>query len=125
MAKELFLGDLKNMTERGIVDHICESYESKEEDVNKYYILIAYESVGRWGCDSTSWFLLRDKKSKELFENYGSHCSCYGFEGQWKPEPTNIDYLKSDKFSLPIGGYDTNESENEKAVKKFIMNLKK
>ena len=26
----------------------------------------------------------------QLFEVYGSHCSCNGLEGQWDPEPVTI-----------------------------------
>ena len=31
-------------------------------------------------------------KNGVLYENHGSHCSCHGFEEQWKPEVT---YLKA------------------------------
>lgn len=30
----------------------------------------------------------------ELFEVHGSHCSCYGLEGQWEPEPTSFAALQ-------------------------------
>ena len=30
----------------------------------------------------------------ELYEVYGSHCSCYGLEGQWNPEETSVDAIK-------------------------------
>ena len=29
------------------------------------------------------------EKDGELFEVNGSHCSCYGLEGQWEPSKTN------------------------------------
>ena len=29
-----------------------------------------------------------------LYENHGSHCSCYGLEGQWTPEATSWAALK-------------------------------
>lgn len=25
----------------------------------------------------------------KLYENHGGHCSCYGLEGQWRPEESN------------------------------------
>ena len=31
---------------------------------------------------------------KTLYEVHGSHCSCYGLEGQWEPEDTTIDSLR-------------------------------
>lgn len=32
-------------------------------------------------------------KDGKLYENHGSHCSCYGLEGQWDPEETNAEEL--------------------------------
>lgn len=34
------------------------------------------------------------KKYGKLYEVYGSHCSCYGLEGQWEPEETSAESLK-------------------------------
>ena len=28
----------------------------------------------------------RDARDGKVYENHGSHCSCYGLEGQWQPE---------------------------------------
>lgn len=30
-----------------------------------------------------------------VYEVYGSHCSCYGLEGQWKPELAHVGELRS------------------------------
>ena len=90
--------------------------------LDDYNILIAYESVGSWGCDSSSFFLLQKKSSGRLFEVHGSHCSCYGFEGQWTPEKTTKKYLKSDKFYFSCGGYDSDDERNKQAVQTFISN---
>jgi hypothetical protein len=135
---KLFLEDLKELSEVEIKDHISREYCGKEryddrseaeikelrKSLNKYDILIAYESVGSWGCDSSSWFLLRDKKTGKLYETHGSHCSCYGFEGQWNLEETTVEYLKSDKFHFCTGGYDNNESDNQSKVKEYLSRLK-
>jgi len=40
---------------------------------------------------------LRDGK---LYEVHGSHCSCYGLEGQWEPEETTLEVL----LRRPMGG---------------------
>jgi hypothetical protein len=72
----LALEDLAGKSEDEIRKHIAEEY-APADDVADFRILIAYESVGNWGCDSSSFFLL--EKNGELFENHGSHCSCYGF----------------------------------------------
>jgi len=30
----------------------------------------------------------------QLFEVNGSHCSCYGLEGQWEPEETTVEAIR-------------------------------
>ncbi|MNM12444.1 hypothetical protein D3C81_226180 [compost metagenome] len=34
------------------------------------------------------------KKDNQLWSVYGSHCSCYGLEGQWDPEESSISQLE-------------------------------
>jgi len=117
--KQLFLEDLANKNESEVLDHIASTFETERPvDIE---LLIAYESVGSWGCDSSNWFLFR--KNGKLYENHGSHCSCYGFEGQWKPEETTIEYLKSDKFYVSTGGYDKDEEGNKQKVKDYLQQL--
>lgn len=37
------------------------------------------------------WVVFR--KEDKLYEVHGSHCSCYGLEGQWSPEETSFEAL--------------------------------
>jgi hypothetical protein len=67
--------------------------------------------------------LLKRKSDKALFEIHGGHNSCCGFEGQFQPEESSKEYLKSDKFNFYCGGYDDNETENQKLVKEFLQDL--
>lgn len=122
---QLFLEDLAGLTNEEVIQHIVRDYEADKELVNKFKVLIAYESVGSWGCDSSSWFLLKEKNTGKLFETHGSHCSCHGFEGQFEPEETNLEYLKSERFYFNCGGYDDNADENRKKVKEFISKMRK
>jgi hypothetical protein len=85
--------------------------------------LIAYESVGSWGCDSTSWFLLKNKNTGEFYETSGSHCSCYGFEGQFDLQGCTLEYLKSEKFYLYTGGYDDYSDNHTIQVKNYLAEL--
>lgn len=138
--KHLFLEDLKDMNEAEVKAHLVEGYsgdksgfdygEPSDSDKAKvasyledYNVVIAYESVGSWGCDSSSYFLLQHKATGAYQEFIGGHCSCYGFEGQFAPQDAPIEYLKSDKFYFYCGGYDDNETENQKAVKEFLSAL--
>lgn len=120
--KQLFIEDLDGMTNDQVQNHVMSEYEASPYDVLKYDILIAYESVGSWGCDSASFFLLKDRSDGKLYEVNGSHCSCYGFEGQWSPEETTVDYLKSDKFRFYIGGYDGDPEINRQKMLDYIAN---
>jgi hypothetical protein len=33
------------------------------------------------------------KRDKKLYDVHGSHCSCYGLEGQWEPEETSVEAI--------------------------------
>ena len=120
---KLYLEDLSGLLEDEVKEYIVSSYEVDASEVDKYEILVAYESVGSWGCDSSSWILLKDKETGKLFETHGSHCSCYGFEGQFEPEETTVEYLQSDKFFFCCGGYDNSAEENERLIKEYLSKL--
>jgi hypothetical protein len=117
----LAVEDLAGLDEAGVREHIVCSFEIEEKELDGFEVLIAYESVGSWGCDSSNWFLLR--KDGQLYENHGSHCSCNGFEEQWAPEETSIEYLLSDKFSFSMGGDDGDQNGNRDAVDREIRLL--
>jgi len=142
----LAIEDLLGKTEDKVKGHIVYQYSKSNtaEDMNfvseqleKLDVLIAYESVGSWGCDSTSFFVFKDKETGTLYEMHGSHCSCYGFEGQFRLEETTIEALKSrveyarsrnqddeDEHAIfSMGGYDGDATNNAKAVNDYIINL--
>lgn len=138
--KNLFLADLEGFSEAEVKKHIANEYANNDvyekclieidmvaDTLEKYDILIAYESVGNWGCDSSSWFLFKDKSSGQLYEMHGSHCSCNGFEGQFDLEETSVEYLKKkikDNDSIfYCGGYDDKEMENQAAVERYILEM--
>jgi hypothetical protein len=56
-------------------------------DYQEAHILLASYSTENYAGDA---FVLFEQGGK-LFEVNGSHCSCYGLEGQWRPE--EVDYL--------------------------------
>lgn len=135
--KILALEDLEGLTSKQIISHLIEDY-SKESNEGKLEsksllkdmkVLIAYEHVGSFGCDSESFFLLQNRLTKELFEIHGSHCSCYGFEEQLNLEQTNKTALlfrieKSYNNSVfNTGGYDDNSKANINKVNQYINKL--
>ena len=129
--KLLALEDLKGKSEIQIKNHLKMEYSGDEmsiESVAKLLdnldVLIAYESVGSWGCDSSSFFLFKDKEGK-LYEMHGSHCSCYGFEDQFRLEETESKALwyrmnQSKRGVFSPGGYDYNEDKNIAKVNNYI-----
>jgi len=127
MTSVLTLGDLQGKTEFEIIERLTQEYgEGDGSDLENKEVLIAYESIGSWGCDSRSFFLLRDKTSGGLFEIHGSHCSCYGFEGQLQLESSSVSSLKyrdREGSVFSTGGYDGDESENKRLVSEFIKDL--
>ena len=138
----LAIEDLLGKTEDAVKKHIAEQYSDNDYDyvkekLEKLDVLIAYESVGSWGCDSTAFFVFKNKETGELYEMHGSHCSCYGFEGQFRLEPTTAEALKArvnearsrneddeDEHTIySLGGYDGDSTNNARVVNNFIMSL--
>lgn len=53
-------------------------------------ILLA--NYGSYGYEGGAFVLFR--RDGQLYEVNGSHCSCYGLENQWDPEPTTVEALR-------------------------------
>lgn len=53
-------------------------------------VLFAYYSYEDYSGSSLVIF----SKDGKLYEVNGSHCSCYGLEGQWNPEETTFDFIE-------------------------------
>ena len=53
---------------------------------------ILFASYGYANYSGDAWVLF--EKDGELYEVNGSHCSCYGLEGQWEPEEVVLEELK-------------------------------
>jgi len=48
---------------------------------------ILFASYGGRSYEGDAWVIFT--KDRKLYEVNGSHCSCFGLEGQWKPEETS------------------------------------
>jgi len=121
--KLIALADLEEYSEEDLFKHLINYYTAPHNIRDLYSILVAYESVGDLRCDSNSYFLFKDKKTNELYELCGSHCSCYGFEDQFDLSKTNLDYLKSNRFYIATGGYDDDAQKNVSKIKTFLQEL--
>lgn len=45
-----------------------------------------------------------EKADGTFFEVTGSHCSCYGLEGQWAPSPVSLAYIRQRALALKDWG---------------------
>ena len=117
--KRLFLADLKDLNITKLRKYVAEEYKVSIKEVTKYDFLVAYED--QWGYEGSSFFLM--KKGGRFYTNYASHCSCYGFEDQFKPEMVTKKYLKSEKFNVFISGYCDDRDATEDNIKNFIKAL--
>jgi hypothetical protein len=134
--KQLFLADLEGYTNEEVLNHLATEYsgtasesytygETTEQDIKEATqllkdktVLIAYEYDSHADYTATSFFLLQDQQGK-LYELHGSHCSCFGFEGQLDLEETTIKALK---FRLENGGsLFYCDDEDHEAVKNYIF----
>jgi len=79
--KQIFLEDFAN------ADDV---YRHFDEDPGKEHILLAWYGYGNYSGAAFVVFELDGK----LYEINGSHCSCYGLEGQWDPEETTVKALR-------------------------------
>lgn len=64
-------------------------------------ILVAhYSGYGTDESDYEVWarvlFVDRSVTPAQLYEVHGSHCSCFGLEDQWKPEPVTLHNVLAD-----------------------------
>ena len=132
------LADLSSFSESEIIEHLVnnysrtadssddEYYNHKEESSKKLdgmSVILAYESVADSGEYAESFFLLKRNYDGALFEVHGSHCSCYGFEGQLDLEETIPAALKYRAINGHLlGGFDEFENDEE-IIKDYILLL--
>ena len=142
------LADLSSFSESEIIEHLVNNYSrttdssddeyynyAYESDINELYkeesskkldgmsVILAYESVAGSGEYAESFFLLKRNSDGVLFEVHGSHCSCYGFEGQLDLEETIPAALRCRAINGHLlGGFDEFEKD-EKIIKDHILSL--
>lgn len=73
---------------------IIKDFENAEDVFNNFYvsediqkdIQIIYADYECENYEGYSTVFFFNRKDGKYYENYGSHCSCYGLENQWNPE---------------------------------------
>jgi hypothetical protein len=129
---EIGIEDFAGMNGSAIKDKIADDFGIARSDLDAIEIVVAYMSVGSWGCDSSAFIVFR--KDGVLYEVNGSHCSCYGFSEssvyggstQWEPEPVEtVDaILKRKDYALAGGGYDSDQAGNAAKIRALLERAK-
>jgi hypothetical protein len=66
-------------------EDIISNYGATSDALDGTTIFLAWYGYGSYDGQSLVIF----EKDGQLYEVNGSHCSCHGLEGQWKPEETS------------------------------------
>ena len=137
----LALQDFKDQSEEYIKEHLARNYSGKDtwyepdneiytadeirDILEEYDILIAYESEGICGCDSTSWFLLQKNvdSDKKFFLIIGDHDSIAGFEQQFQLEATCREYLIDPRLYIEPGLYDRTPVKNVAKIRQYLQEM--
>ena len=85
-------------------------FESREDVEREFDVTLAADVVIRFArYDAPSYegyAMIVYEQGDKVYEVHGSHCSCFGLEGQWTPEETSWEALKHRPESREYEGYD-------------------
>lgn len=71
------------------LEDIVREFEIKDVDISNIEVIYAYYSYENYNGDAHVIYIQDGK----LYEVNGSHCSCFGLDGQWEPEETTVQAL--------------------------------
>lgn len=87
--------------------------------IDKYKnINILFATYGEDNYSGDAWVLFEE--SGRLYEVNGSHCSCYGLEGQWEPEETTLESIEYRVLNGTFGEDDYSGNEFKSELKEFL-----
>lgn len=79
---------------------------------------ILFASYGEDNYSGDAWVLF--EQDGKLFEVNGSHCSCYGLEGQWEPEEVTLEALEYRLINGELGKDEWSGNEFNDELKEFL-----
>ena len=92
------------------------------EDLEPYNVLFEFYEVSAY--DGEAIVILQHKESKKLYITEGSHCSCYGLEGQFEPDLTTKAYLENRILNGSFSSIDEADSQIKTELKKILETYK-
>lgn len=120
--EDIYMSDAEYMAEAPPYKNV-EYWEEKKRKmksaIEKWMpinILFASYGTDNYSGDA---FVLFEREGR-LFEVNGSHCSCYGLEGQFDEEETNIEALTHRLVEGKMGQDDYSGNEFANELKKFL-----
>jgi hypothetical protein len=79
---------------------------------------ILFASYGQDNYTGDAWVLFEN--NGKLYEVNGSHCSCYGLEGQWSPEETTLEAIEHRLVKGEMGRDNYSDNEFAQELKDFL-----
>lgn len=98
--------------------------ELTPEQIAKYaHVDVLLASYGTDNYNGDAFVLFRNTNDGKLYENHGSHCSCYGLEDQWGEELVDLDALKHRVTEGSLGSDDYSDNVFKDEILKVIKEL--
>jgi hypothetical protein len=113
----VFLNDWSDQ-EDVLSDFDGERWEWKSEKKVQRDIKILFASYGHENYSGDAWVLF--EQDGKLYEVSGSHCSCYGLEGQWNPEEVVLEELEHRLLKGTFGEDDWSGNNFKEELCKFL-----
>lgn len=82
------------------LEDMCRDFDIDVSVMHDKTVLFA--SYVQESYEGYAFVLFRDAQDGQLYEVNGSHCSCFGLEGQWDPEPTFLAALENRAYPKEI-----------------------
>jgi hypothetical protein len=97
-------------------EDVMKEFEIEQSEQEKFpsdddILIAAYETPPYEGQACVIY-----KEGDKLYEVCGSHCSCYGLEGQWTPEETTKEALAIRNLDTGPYGYGADYAERYKEL---------
>ncbi|MDU0074898.1 MULTISPECIES: hypothetical protein [Bacillus] len=113
----VFLNDWSNK-EEVLSDFDGEQWNYDSDKKVDRNINILFASYGQENYSGDAWVLF--EKDGELYEVNGSHCSCYGLEGQFSPEVVVLAELENRLVNGTFGEDDWSDNNFKKELCQFL-----
>lgn len=101
------------------IEGLKSDFDMQDADLQCVEILFASYSYENYSGDAFVLF----RKDGKFYEVNGSHCSCYGLEGQWEPEEADLHELLHRATEGGLGKDDYSGNEFNTEIIELLNNL--